>query len=71
MLSSPVRDAGARHDTLALGVDEVVALDCFFTGCRIAGHRNTGGTVAAHVAEYHGLDIDGRTQVVGILAALR
>ena len=64
------RGADARHDVLALRVDQVLAEEHLLTGVRVAGEGDPGAGVVAHVAEHHGHDVDGRAQVVGDLLVL-
>ena len=54
------RRADAGDDVFALGVDEPFAEEQVFTGCGVAGERDARGGRVAHVAEDHGLDVDGR-----------
>ena len=65
------RGPDAGHDVLALGVREVLAEEDVFAGVRVAGERDAGPGVVAHVAEDHRHDVDGRTEVVGDLLTLR
>ena len=51
--------ANARHDVLALGVDEVFAVKPFLAGRGIAAEGDPRGAVVAHVAVDHGLHVDG------------
>jgi len=51
--------ADAGYYILALGIDKVFAVKVVFTGGRVAGKGHAGGTVVAHVAEDHGLHVDG------------
>ena len=53
------------HHVLALGIDEPLAVELVVAGGRIAGEGNTCGAVVAHVAEDHGLHIDGGAPIVG------
>ncbi len=61
-------DAG--HDVLALGVGQVLAVEHLLAGVRVAGERDAGARVVAHVAEDHRHDVHGRAQVVGDLVVL-
>ena len=62
--------ADAGHDVLALGVDEVLAVELLGAVEGVAGEGHAGAGVVAHVAEDHGHDVDGRAQVVGDLLAV-
>ena len=62
-----VADAG--DDVLALGVDQVVAVDAGLPGGGVAGEAHAGAGGLAHIAEDHGAHVDGRAQVVGDLLA--
>ena len=55
----------ARHDVLALGVGEVLAVQDLLARVRVAGEGDAGPRVVAHVAEDHGHDVDRRPQVMG------
>ena len=57
--------AHTRHDVLALGVLEVVAVDAGAPGGRVAGEGDPGAGVHAEVAEDHGADVDGGAEVGG------
>ena len=59
------RGADAGHDVLALGVDQPLAVELVVAGGRVAGEGHAGGGGVAHVAEDHGLDVDGGAPVVG------
>ncbi len=61
-------DAG--DDVLALGVDEVLAVEDALAGVRVAGERDAGAGVVAHVAVDHRHDVDGGAEVVGDLLAV-
>ena len=61
------RGPDAGHDVLALGVGQVLAEQDLLAGVRVAGERDAGAGVVAHVAEDHRHDVDGRAQVVGDL----
>src|SRR5262249_56705446 len=50
--------ANAGHDILALGIDQELAVQPFLAGGGITGECNPGSGRLAHIAEYHGLDID-------------
>ena len=52
---------------LALCVDEVFAVEDVFAGSGVAGEGYTGSRRVAHVAEYHGLYVHGRTPLFGDL----
>ena len=53
-----LRGADARDHVLALGVDEVVAVELVDAGVRVAGERHAGAGAFAHVAEHHRLHVD-------------
>ena len=53
-----LRRAHPGHHIFALGIDQVLAVKCFFAAGRIAGEGDAGGAIGAAVAEYHGLDVD-------------
>src|SRR5438105_3612486 len=56
-------DAGDH--VLALGVDQKLAVKALVAGRRIARERNAGCGGLAHVAENHGLDVDGGAPTLG------
>ncbi len=62
--------ANAGDDVLALGVDQVVAVEFLLAVRRVARERNAGGGGVALVAEDHALHVDGGAQVVGNLILL-
>ena len=49
---------------LALGVRQVIAVEDFLAGVGVAREGDAGAGIVAHVAEDHGLDVDGGAQVV-------
>ena len=53
-----LRRADAGDDILALRVDEVFAVELVGAGRRIAGERDAGRAILAHIAEHHRLDVD-------------
>ncbi len=55
-----LRRADAGHDILALGIDEILAIELVGPGRRVAREGDAGGAIVAHIAEHHGLDIDRR-----------
>ena len=57
--------AGARHHILALGIDEVLAIEKLFSGGGVPREGHARATVIAHVAEDHALDIDAGAPVIG------
>ena len=57
----------AGHDVLALGVEEVVALERRFPRGRVARHQHAGAGVRPRVPEHHGDDVDRGAEVVGDL----
>ena len=52
--------ADAGDDVLALGIDEVFAVNHVLAGAGVAGEADAGARVVAHVAEDHGDDVDRR-----------
>ena len=65
-----LRGADAGYDILALGVDEVFAVEEVFTRRGVAREGYARRRVAAHVAEYHGLYGDGRSPLGGDVVEL-
>ena len=65
-----LRGADAGHDVLALGVDEVFAVEEVFTRRGVAREGYARRRVAAHVAEYHGLYGHGRSPLGGDVVEL-
>ena len=59
-----LRGPDAGHHVLALGVDQVFAVVGVLAGRRVARETHAGGAVVAHVAEHHGLDIDGGAPMI-------
>ena len=57
-----VADTG--YHVFALGVQQVIAVHQVLAGRGIAGEGHAGAAFPAHVAENHGLDVDGCSQVV-------
>jgi hypothetical protein len=57
-LSNGLRRADAGHDVLALGIREVLAVDCVFAGRRIPSEADAGRRILTHVAEHHRDDVD-------------
>ena len=57
-----VADAGDH--VLALGVDEEVAVLALGAGGGVTGEPDPGARLVVAVAEHHGLDVDGRAEVV-------
>src|SRR3990172_10360001 len=41
------------HNVLALGIDQVLAVDHVLAGARIAGEPHPGARIAAHVSKHH------------------
>ena len=64
------RRPDAGDDVLALGIGEVLAEELLFAGVRIAGERDAGAGVVAHVPEDHRHDIHGGAEVVRDLLAV-
>ena len=50
--------ADARHHVLALGIDQIFAVDHVLAGAGIAREAHAGAGIVAHVAEHHGADVD-------------
>ena len=73
-LVGEVADLGGRpdagHHVLALGVDQVLAVERLLAGVRVAREGDAGAGVVPHVAEHHRDDVDGRAEVVGDLLAV-
>ena len=64
----------ACHDVLALRVGQVLAVQHALAGVRVAGERDAGAGVIAHVPEDHRDDVHGGAEVVGdplVLAVVR
>ena len=59
-----VRRADTCYDILALGVDEPFSVEPVVTVGRVAGESHSGSGSVAHVSEYHGLYVYGRTPVI-------
>ena len=57
--------ADARHDVLALGVDEEVAVGARRAGRGVAGERHAGAGPIVAVAEHHRLHVHRGAEVVG------
>ena len=57
--------ADARHHVFALGVGQKFAEQLLLAGGRIPGEGNAGAAVVTHVAEGHGLDVDGSAPGIG------
>ena len=55
----------AGHHVLALGVGQKLAEELLLAGGGVAGEGHAGAAVVAHVAEGHGLDVDGGAPGVG------
>ena len=62
--------ADARDHVLALGVGQVLAEQDALARVGIAGERDAGAGVVAHVPEHHRDDVHGRAEVVGDLLAV-
>ena len=69
-LGDGVRGADAGHHVFALRVLQELAVEFLFAGGRVAREAHAGGRSLAHVAEDHGLHVDGGAQVVGNLVHL-
>ena len=64
LLGDVLRGADAGHHVLALGVDQELAVKLPRARCRVAGEGHAGGRRFAHVAEHHGLHVDGGAPVL-------
>ena len=64
-LGDVLRRANARHDVLALGVDEELAVEFIGAGRGIAGEGDAGRRGLAHIAEHHRLDADRGAPALG------
>ena len=66
LLQSRDRLGGADpgDDVLSLGVKQVLTKDATLPGRRVAGERHPGARVLPHVAEDHGLNVDGGAEIV-------
>ena len=58
--------ADAGDHVLALGVDEVFAVEDLLAGGRVAREGDAGAAVVAHVAEDHRADVGGRAPLVRV-----
>ena len=65
-----LRGAHAGDDVFALRVLQELAEELVLAGGGVAGERNAGAGVVAHVAEDHRLNVDGGAEVVGDLLAV-
>ncbi len=54
-----LRRADAGDHVLALRIDEEFAVEALLAGRRVAGEGDAGRRRVTHVAEHHGLDVDG------------
>ena len=52
------------HHVFTLGVDEPFAIELVVAGGGVTGEGHAGGGGVTHIAEHHGLHIDGSTPVV-------
>ena len=59
-----LRRANAGDHVLALGVDEIFAVELGRAGRGVAGEGDAGGAILAHIAEHHRLDGDGRAPIL-------
>ena len=64
-LGDVLRRADARDDVFALGVDQEFAVKQLLPGRRVAGEGDARGGGVAHVAEHHGLHVDGGAPALG------
>ena len=55
----------AGHHVLALGIGQELAHELLLAGGGVAGEGHAGAAVVAHVAEGHGLDVDGGAPGIG------
>jgi len=55
----------SRDNVFTLRIGQPFAVEFVFAGGRIAGKRNTGGGIFAHVAENHRLHVDCCAPVIG------
>ena len=62
--------ADARHHILALGIDQILAIELVGAGRRVAGEGDAGCAAVAHVAEHHRLHADGGAPVFGDIVQL-
>ena len=60
-LGDVLRRADAGDDVLALGIDQELAVEFMRPGRGVAGEGDAGRRRLAHIAEHHGLDVDGGT----------
>ena len=60
-----LRRADAGDHVLALGVDQVFAIEQVLARRRVAGEAHAGRTVVTHVAEHHRLYVDGGAPLRG------
>ena len=67
--SSPPRCRATGDHVLALGVDQVLAVELVLAGRGIAGEGDAGGRILAHVAEHHAWVV-GISAVIGSLVPL-
>ena len=58
------------NHVLTLGGDEELAVEALFPVGRVAREGHARGAALAHVAEHHGLDVDGRAPVGGNIVEL-
>ena len=59
------RSADAGDDVFALCIRKEFSVDFLFASARVAGESDAGAGIFAHVAEDHGLDVDGGTPFIG------
>ncbi len=60
----------AGNDVFALGVNQVVAVEFLFAVCGVTRERNARSGGVTLVAENHGLNVYGSTQIIGDLVLL-
>jgi hypothetical protein len=63
-LADLLRRADPGHDVLTLRVGQVLAVERLLAGVRIAGERDAGARVVAHVPEDHRHDVHGGAEVM-------
>ncbi len=57
--------ADTGYHVFALSIDQELAVELVLPGGWITGERHASSRILTHVAEYHGLDVDRRTQQTG------
>ena len=64
-LRNRLRRADACHNVLALCIDQILTEDALCAGCGVSRESNAGAGGIAHVAEYHRLNVDSGSQLIG------